>query len=91
MSNKSATEGWYAQTERTSQTDDQRIKDVTQPCCRPEHLIRFFPIAGTPTEKLIGTRARRSATSCRQGRPLLVVMGPCSIHDPAAALEYAVA
>jgi len=89
MSNKSATEGWYAQTERTSQTDDQRIKDVT-PLPPPEHLIRFFPIAGTPTEKLIGN-TRSAIRHIMQGKDdrLLVVMGPCSIHDPAAALDYA--
>ncbi|MFT3663886.1 3-deoxy-7-phosphoheptulonate synthase [Piscinibacter sp.] len=89
MSTKSATEGWYAHSERTSQTDDQRIKDVT-PLPPPEHLIRFFPIAGTPVEKLIGdTRsAIRHIMNGKDDR-LLVVMGPCSIHDPVAALDYA--
>ena len=57
MSAKSTAEGWYAHTERTSQTDDQRIKDVT-PLPPPEHLIRFFPIAGTPVETLIGDTRR---------------------------------
>jgi 3-deoxy-7-phosphoheptulonate synthase len=89
MSTKSAAEGWYAHTERTSQTDDQRIKDVT-PLPPPEHLIRFFPIAGTATEKLIGN-TRSAIRQIMQGKDdrLLVVMGPCSIHDPAAALDYA--
>jgi len=89
MSAKSAAEGWYAQTERTSQTDDQRIKDVT-PLPPPEHLIRFFPIAGTAIEKLIGN-TRSAIRQIMQGKDdrLLVIMGPCSIHDPAAALDYA--
>lgn len=91
MSSKSAStpEGWYARTERTSQTDDQRIKDVT-PLPPPEHLIRFFPIAGTPVETLIG-RTRESIRRIMQRKDdrLLVIMGPCSIHDPAAALDYA--
>ena len=89
MSTKSTAEGWYAHTERTSQTDDQRIKDVT-PLPPPEHLIRFFPIAGTAIEKLIGN-TRNSIRQIMQGKDdrLLVVMGPCSIHDPAAALDYA--
>ena len=40
-----STEGWHAEHPRsTSQTDDQRIEDVT-PLPPPEHLIRFFPIA----------------------------------------------
>ena len=82
-------EGWYAATERTSQTDDQRIKDVI-PLPPPEHLIRFFPIAGTPAETLIGDtrKAIRHIMQRKDGR-LLVIMGPCSIHDPAAALDYA--
>jgi 3-deoxy-7-phosphoheptulonate synthase len=82
-------EGWYAHSERTSQTDDQRIKDV-MPLPPPEHLIRFFPIAGTPVEKLIGhTRAAIRQIMQRKDDRLLVIVGPCSIHDPAAALEYA--
>src|SRR5262245_51987916 len=85
----SSPEGWYASTERTSQTDDLRIVDVT-PLPPPEHLIRFFPIAGTPVETQIGrTRAAIRRIMQRQDDRLLVIMGPCSIHDPVAALEYA--
>jgi 3-deoxy-7-phosphoheptulonate synthase len=79
----------FALSERTSQTDDQRIRDVT-PLPPPEHLIRFFPIADTPTEKLVGaTRANLRKILQGQDDRLLVVIGPCSIHDPVAALEYA--
>jgi 3-deoxy-7-phosphoheptulonate synthase len=79
----------YNLSEKTSETDDQRIRDVT-PLPPPEHLIRFFPIAGTPVEKLIG-HTRTAVRKIMQGHDdrLLVVIGPCSIHDPAAALEYA--
>ncbi len=79
----------YALSEKTSQTDDQRIKDVT-PLPPPEHLIRFFPIAGTPVETLVGS-TRESIRRILNGQDdrLLVVIGPCSIHDPLAALEYA--
>ena len=45
-----------AHAEKTSQTDDERIKDVT-PLPPPEHLIRFFPIRGTPVETLVGRHA----------------------------------
>ena len=56
----------------------------------PEHLIRFFPIAGTPVETLIGqTRSTIRRIMQRQDERLLVVMGPCSIHDPVAAIDYA--
>ena len=77
----------YALSEKTSRTDDQRIKDVT-PLPPPEHLIRFFPIRGTPVEGLISA-TRRSIHDIMVGKDdrLLVVIGPCSIHDPAAALD----
>jgi 3-deoxy-7-phosphoheptulonate synthase len=75
--------------DKTSLTDDERIQDVV-PLPPPEHLIRFFPIQGTPVEVQI-TETRRQVRQILQGRSdrLLVVMGPCSIHDPAAALAYA--
>ncbi len=78
-----------ALSEKTSQTDDQRIRDVT-PLPPPEHLIRFFPIAGTPVEALIsGTRNAIRKIMNNEDDRLLVIIGPCSIHDPAAALDYA--
>ena len=85
----SSSDSWYAHVEKTSQTDDERIKDITV-LPPPEHLIRFFPIRGTAVESLI-TRTRQSVRNIIQGSDdrLLVVIGPCSIHDPAAALEYA--
>lgn len=87
--NPSTTESWYARSEKTSQTDDERIKDVT-PLPPPEHLIRFFPISGTPVEALVaGTRKHIRQIIAGKDDRLLVIMGPCSIHDPAAALEYA--
>jgi 3-deoxy-7-phosphoheptulonate synthase len=75
--------------DRTSRTDDERVVDMVL-LPPPEHLIRFFPIQGTPVETLVaGTRSRiRDILNGRDDR-LLVVVGPCSIHDPAAALDYA--
>ena len=80
---------WYNQVEKTSQTDNERIKDVNV-LPPPEHLIRFFPIAGTPVESLISS-TRGHIRSMIEGKDdrLLVVIGPCSIHDPAAAMAYA--
>ena len=74
--------------ERTSQTDDQRIVGLTT-LPPPEHLIRFFPIQGTAVESLV-TQTRLSIQSILRGKDdrLLVVIGPCSIHDPAAAIDY---
>jgi 3-deoxy-7-phosphoheptulonate synthase len=76
-------------TDKTSLTDDERIDNVI-PLPPPEHLIRFFPIQGSAAEGLIAeTRARVRQILHGRADRLLVVIGPCSIHDPAAAIEYA--
>jgi 3-deoxy-7-phosphoheptulonate synthase len=75
--------------DRTSLTDDERIENIV-PLPPPENLIRFFPIQGTPVEKLIaGTRRKLREILHGRSEHLLVVIGPCSIHDPAAAVAYA--
>jgi len=90
MSNRTniTPENWYASVDKTSDTDDQRIHNITV-LPPPEHLISFFPIAGTAIEKLISqTRSKiRNLIHGKDDR-LLVIIGPCSIHDPRAALEY---
>ena len=84
-----ASDAWYRSVEKTSQTDDERIQDITV-LPPPEHLIRFFPIDGTAVETLVsGTRNSIQRIMRNQDDRLLVIVGPCSIHDPAAALEYA--
>jgi 3-deoxy-7-phosphoheptulonate synthase len=91
MNAKTTADAWQHShpVDKTSETDDQRIKDITV-LPPPEHLIRFFPIRGTPVEKLISD-TRRSIQNIMHGKDdrLLVIIGPCSIHDPAAALDYA--
>ncbi len=98
ITKNTADDAWYQKdashstinvTDRTSQTDDERIKDITV-LPPPEHLIRFFPIRGTAAESLI-SNTRQTIHNIMAGKDdrLLVVIGPCSIHDPAAALEYA--
>ena len=85
-----APDAWYPHAiDRTGQTDDERIKDITV-LPPPEHLIRFFPIAGTATETLIAN-TRQSIANIVHGTDdrLLVIIGPCSIHDEQAGLEYA--
>ena len=85
----SASAGWEPPADKTSQTDDERIRNVT-PLPPPEHLIRFFPIRGTPVETLVAnTRKVIGQIVHGQDDRLLVIIGPCSIHDPRAALDYA--
>ncbi|MEI7446326.1 MAG: 3-deoxy-7-phosphoheptulonate synthase [Burkholderiales bacterium] len=75
--------------DRTSLTDDARVEQV-QLLPPPEHLIRFFPIQGTAVETLVA-ETRERIRAILQGRDdrLLAVVGPCSIHDPSSALDYA--
>jgi 3-deoxy-7-phosphoheptulonate synthase len=85
-----SSDAWHARpVDKTSQTDDERIKDITV-LPPPEHLIRFFPIGGTPVETLI-SKTRKRIHDILHGKDdrLLVVIGPCSIHDPVAAVDYA--
>lgn len=82
-------DSWYASVDKTSQTDDERIQNITV-LPPPEHLIRFFPIKGTFVEDLIN-KTRKKIRDIMHGKDdrLLVIIGPCSIHDPSAAIEYA--
>lgn len=84
----SAAAGWVTPAERTSETDDARIDKVTT-LPPPEALIRFFPIRGTAVETLV-SNTRKAIRQIIHGDDdrMLVIIGPCSIHDPAAALEY---
>jgi len=56
----------------------------------PENLIKFFPIQHTPVEELISdTRLKVRGILAGKSDRLIVIVGPCSIHDPAAAVAYA--
>jgi 3-deoxy-7-phosphoheptulonate synthase len=60
-----------------------------QPLITPESLIQEFPISENANE--VVKAARNAANRIIQGGDdrLLVIVGPCSIHDSKAALEYA--
>jgi len=69
-------------------TDDIRIREIKE-LVPPSHVLREFPIS----EKAARTtyEARQAIHRILHGADdrLLVVMGPCSIHDVKAAKEYA--
>ena len=70
------------------QTDDLRIKNIRQ-LLPPVALLEKFPI--TPDAAATTQRCRDAIHQMLSGqdRRLLVVIGPCSIHDVAAAKDYA--
>jgi 3-deoxy-7-phosphoheptulonate synthase len=70
------------------QTDDLRIAGL-RPLIPPAILFEELPI--TERASTTVSEGREQATRIVRGQDdrLLVVVGPCSIHDTAAALEYA--
>ena len=69
-------------------TADLRIR-AQKPIIAPAVLEDELPLADAPAELI--ARSRREIAAIVTGRydRLLVVVGPCSIHDPASALDYA--
>jgi 3-deoxy-7-phosphoheptulonate synthase len=70
-------------------TDDLRISGLN-PLISPAVLAYYLPLTEQASELVAGSRAEVDAILRRNDDRLLAVVGPCSIHDPAAALEYAV-
>jgi 3-deoxy-7-phosphoheptulonate synthase len=70
------------------QTDDLRITQV-RPLIPPAILLEEIPISERASNVVSNTRmAIADALDGRDPR-LVVVVGPCSIHDPTAAMDYA--
>jgi len=69
-------------------TDDTRITGMEE-VLAPETLIAELPISDEASRLVYTARREISAIIHGHDDRLLVVIGPCSIHDPAAALEYA--
>ena len=69
-------------------TDDLRIRSFA-PLSTPAELLRELPCSESMSDNV--ANARRALHRILHGEDdrLAVVIGPCSIHDPTAALEYA--
>ena len=70
------------------QNDDVKIKEIRE-LLPPVALLESFPATETAADTV--RRTRHAIHEILEGRDdrLLVVIGPCSIHDPKAAVEYA--
>ena len=68
--------------------DDTRIQEI-RPLIPPAILLEELPASDNHCRFI--TKAREQVTAILEGEDdrLLVVIGPCSIHDPEAGLEYA--
>jgi 3-deoxy-7-phosphoheptulonate synthase len=69
-------------------TDDLRIRGF-EPLISPAALIDELPCSEAMSDTVTRARARLHGILHGSDNRLAVVIGPCSIHDPVAALEYA--
>lgn len=69
-------------------TDDLRIREIKE-LSPPAHVMREFPCSPEISETVY--RARKAIHNVLHGHDdrLVVVIGPCSIHNTGAAIEYA--
>ena len=70
------------------QTDDVRIREIKELLPPLAHLYEL-PNTDTASELIFATRSDIARLLRGEDDRLLVVIGPCSIHDTQAALEYA--
>ena len=71
-----------------STTDDLRINEIKE-LSTPQEVMREIPRTLTATRVVTAARNAIHAILNRTDDRLLVVVGPCSVHDPVAAVEYA--
>jgi 3-deoxy-7-phosphoheptulonate synthase len=69
-------------------TDDLRIREIKE-LLPPSAVLRDFPISRNAAKTVWETRQAIHRILHGADDRLLVIMGPCSIHDPKAAKEYA--
>jgi 3-deoxy-7-phosphoheptulonate synthase len=69
-------------------TDDVRIADIYS-LVSPEVVMRDIRLSERGFEFVVHCRRQVEDIILRRDDRLLVVVGPCSIHDEAAALQYA--
>jgi 3-deoxy-7-phosphoheptulonate synthase len=67
---------------------DQRIERV-EPLLAPNRLLEELPVSEAQAEVVLAGRAQVHRVLDRDDDRLLVVVGPCSVHDVGATLEYA--
>ncbi|MFI0723640.1 3-deoxy-7-phosphoheptulonate synthase [Streptomyces sp. NPDC021224] len=73
--------------ERSQPTNDLRVRSF-QPLVSPAELRRSLPMTAARSRVVLeGREAVRKVLTGQDDR-LLLVTGPCSVHDPAAAQDY---
>lgn len=68
--------------------DDVRIREIKE-LAPPAHVLREFPVTDKAARSAFEARNAIHRVLCGADDRLVAIIGPCSIHDTAAALEYA--
>lgn len=71
-----------------SRIEDIRVKDY-MPLITPRELIKEAPLSKEAEETIVEGRKAIQKIIDKTDNRLLAIVGPCSIHDEAAALDYA--
>jgi 3-deoxy-7-phosphoheptulonate synthase len=71
-----------------STTDDLRIREIRE-LSTPDEVMREIPRTLTATRVVMAARNAIHAILNGTDDRLLVIVGPCSVHDPVAAVDYA--
>ncbi|TLN24467.1 3-deoxy-7-phosphoheptulonate synthase [bacterium] len=69
-------------------TEDVNVKSIT-PIIAPEDLKQVFPTPDGGFERVSAARRKINAVIHGEDSTILAIVGPCSIHEPTAALDYA--
>ena len=77
-----------AMNNETHLTDNLRVAELKK-LVSPSELCAELPLGTALTEKVVADRKTVRDIIHLDDPRLLVVIGPCSIHDPVAALDYA--
>ncbi len=75
-------------TKRSDRVRDRRIERIVE-LVPPADLLDELPLTEQQEDVIVARRSEIASILDREDDRLLVVVGPCSVHDVAAGLEYA--
>src|SRR4051794_5262349 len=74
--------------QRADRVRDRRIEKVVE-LVSPAEILDDLPLDSAREDAVLRHRSEVKAVLDREDDRLVVVVGPCSVHDPVAALDYA--
>src|SRR5919201_5628437 len=74
--------------EHADRVRDQRIERVVE-LVAPAEILEDLPLGAEREDAVLARRAEVKGILDRDDDRLLVVVGPCSVHDTEAAIDYA--